>query len=273
MRRVSILIGLALPLAGFAFDTAPYDAVSKGNALYQAGDYEAAAEHYAAAAAALPNTAEIQFNQGNVYFKRYDLEQAIEHYTRALDTSDRRLESRIKYNLGNVKYQQALGAMQSFQDAATPLRAAVAYYRDSLKLDRGAPDTRYNLELANRLLGEIQRQKVQAQENAEIRNQQTSRNQGQPFREQSEEQRSSDRDAERDAEQSALPRQAQQSSQNEASTVNTAQTQQGATPQDLSAEAAERLVDIIRERARAAESQRQQSRRARMRDLQVEKYW
>ena len=195
MRRISILAGLAVPLAGFAFDTAPYDAVSKGNALYQAGDYEAAAAHYATAAAALPNTAEIQFNQGNVYFKRYDLEKAIEHYTRALDTSDRRLESRIKYNLGNVKYQQALGAMQSFQDAATPLRAAMTYYRDSLKLDRGAPDTRYNLELANRLLGEIQRQKVQAQENAEIRNQQTSRNQGQPFREQSEEQRSSERDA------------------------------------------------------------------------------
>ncbi len=266
MRWISIPAGLAVPLAGFEFDTAPYDAVSKGNVFYQAGDY-------AAAAAALPNTAEIQFNQGNVYFKQYDLEKAIEYYTRALDTSDCRLESRIKYNLGNVKYQQALGAMQSFQDAATPLRAAMTYYRDSLKLDRGPPDTRYNLELANRLLGEIQRQKVQAQENAEIRNQQTSRNQGQPFREQSEEQRSSDRDAERDAEQSALPRQAQQSSQNEASTVNTAQTQQGATPQDLSPEAAERLVDIIRESARAAEGRRQQSRRARMRDLQVEKYW
>ncbi len=275
IRPISPLAGVVLValVTGFGFDSTPYDAVAEGNALYRAGRYEAAAERYAAAAEILPDAAEIPFNLGNAYYRQFDLDKALEQYARALETGDRRLESTIKFNLGNVKYSQALGALQTFQDAATPLRAAIAHYRASLALDDRQPDVRYNLELADRLMREIRRQRVQAQENAEIRNQQTSLNQGQPFEQQSDEGRSRDRDAEMDADQSSLPRQAQQSSQNDASSVNTGQTQQGAPPQDMSPEAAERMVDIIRERARAAESRRQQARRARMRDLRVEKYW
>ena len=118
IRWISPLAGVVLValVAGFGFDSTPYDAVAEGNALYRAGRFEAAAERYAAAAAILPDAAEIPFN------------------------------------LGNVKYSQALGALQTFQDAATPLRAAIAHYRASLALDDRQPDVRYNLELADRLI-------------------------------------------------------------------------------------------------------------------------
>ena len=51
---------------------------------------------------------EIHFNQGNVAYKQQDYGKAREHYTQALQTTDRTLEGKVKFNLGNVEYQQAL---------------------------------------------------------------------------------------------------------------------------------------------------------------------
>ena len=82
---------------------------------------------------------EIALNQGNAWFRRFDYDQALEHYLAALDTLDPYRASRVQYNLGVVKYRQALDAMQTFQDALTETRSRIEYYRDSLRLD---PDLR-----------------------------------------------------------------------------------------------------------------------------------
>ena len=268
-------VGLLLLLPAFKYSDSPFEAVREGNALYQAGQYHAAAQQYEIAAQTLPEAAEIQFNQGNAFYKQYNYDKALEYYTLALDTDDRTLESRLKYNLGNVKYRQAVEALRTFQDALTPLRTAISYYRDSLALDGQQPDARYNLELAYRLLRELQRQQVQAQRNAEVRNQKTSQNQGQASEYQTQQQQSRQRDIKQDqnTQRQTQGQQAQQAPQDKVSTDDSAQTQQATAPQELSPEEAEQLVEIIRERARAAEGQRQQWRRARMRDGQVEKYW
>lgn len=125
---------------------------------------------------ALPDSPEVHFNIANAYFNRFDLAKAKEHYAQALTTRDERFGSRVRYKLGNVAYRRAANALKTFVDAATHVDNAIDYYINSLTLDPEQPDAHYNLELAHRLLREIENEVVQQQHNPEARDQQTSPN-------------------------------------------------------------------------------------------------
>jgi tetratricopeptide (TPR) repeat protein len=279
-RRLSlwILAGwLIWPLPAGA-DT-PYAFVGKGNEAYQNGDYDAAIKYYGQAAELLPEAAEIHYNLGNVFYRRSIFDKALEYYSRALQSAlDTTLESRIEYNLGNVKYQQAIAAMRTFQDAMTPLNAAMAYYRDSLRLATEQPDARYNLELAQRMMAELRQQKVQPQNNPGLRNQKTSDNAGQQFEQagnqQDQPQNLPDQPQQGD-QQPTQGNQAQQAPPPESASTADSQSQQASLPQqqEMTPDQAEQMIELARERAKAKQNQRQQSRQMQMRDGAVEKFW
>jgi Ca-activated chloride channel family protein len=260
-----------LPWWGPAGDA--YRAVEEGNALYRAGQYEAALGEYATAAEVLPEAREIALNQGNAWFRRFDYDQAQEHYLKALDTLDPHLASRVQYNLGVVKYQQALDAMQTFQDALTETRAAIEYFRDGLRLDPNLEDARYNLELAYQLLRRIEEQQVQGQRNAETRDQKTSENRGQSFPDRATEEQTGSEDAAADAEEDVQGREATKAPPSGAISRSRNQVQQAALPQPLSPEAAEDMLEMLRERSQAAQSLREAQQRARMRETGPAKIW
>lgn len=260
-----------LPWWGPAGDA--YQAVERGNALYLAGQYEAALGEYAIAVTVQPDVPEIAVNQGNAWFRRFDYDQALEHYLDALDTVDPYVASRVKYNIGVVKYQQALDAMQTFQDALSETNAAIDYFRDSLRLDPKLDDARYNLELAYRLLRRINEQQVQGQRNAETRNQETSENRGQSFPEQASEEQSGERHAEADAEEQLQGREATAAPPSTALSQTRNQVEQAESPQPMSPEAAEKMLEMLRERSQAAQSLRQAQQRARMREAGAAKTW
>jgi Ca-activated chloride channel family protein len=260
-----------LPWWGPAGDA--YQAIETGNALYRAGQYEAALGEYAAAAAVLPDRPEIEVNQGNAWFRRFDYDQALAHYHEALDTLDPLVASRVRYNIGVVKYRQALEAMQTFQDARTETRAAIDSFRNSLKLDPKLHDARYNLELAYELLQRIDEQQVQGQRNAETRNQQTSDNQGQSFPERTREDQLGKRDAQPDAEDRLQGREATQAPPSSVLSQTRNQVEQAQAPQSLSPDAAERMLEMLRERSEATRSAREAQQRARMREAGLAKTW
>jgi tetratricopeptide (TPR) repeat protein len=260
-----------LPWWGPAGDA--YRAVEEGNALYRAGQYEAALGEYAIADELLPDVAEIALNQGNAWFRRFDYDQALEYYLGALDTLDPYVSSRVRYNLGVVKYQQALDAMQSFQDALTETRSAIEYYRDSLRVDPTLHDARYNLELAYRLLRRIDEQQVQGQRNAETRDQKTSENRGQSFPDRAREEQSGNREAEADAQDQMRGREATEAPPSAAVSRTKNQVQQAESPQPMSPEAAEDMLEMLREKSEAAQSLRQAQERARMREAGLAKTW
>ncbi|HEY5866777.1 MAG TPA: tetratricopeptide repeat protein, partial [Candidatus Tectomicrobia bacterium] len=159
---LGFLVALWPPAPGQA--ASPYQAVQQGNALYQSGKYAEAATQYSSASQTLPEAAEIHFNQGNAAYKQQDYHKAREHYTQALQTADRTLEGRVKYNLGNVEYQQALQNLQQPQAAMPHLRSAMTYYRDSLDVDPQQQEARYNLELSHLLLHKLQQEQPQQQQ-------------------------------------------------------------------------------------------------------------
>lgn len=250
-----------------------YRALEAGNALYLAGQYEAALGEYAAAAAVLPDRPEIEVNQGNAWFRRFDYDQALAHYHEALDTLDPFVASRVKYNIGVVRYRQALEAMQTFQDARSETRAAIDSFRDSLELDPKLQDARYNLELAYELLQQINEQQVQGQRNAETRNQKTSDNQGQSFPERASEDQPGERDAPPDAEDRRQGREATQAPPSSALSQTRNQLEQAQAPQPMSPDAAEQMLEMLRERSEATQSAREAQQRARMREAGLAKTW
>jgi tetratricopeptide (TPR) repeat protein len=260
-----------LPWWGPAADA--YRAVEDGNALYLTGQYEAALGEYAIAAQLLPNVPEIALNQGNAWYRRFDYEQALDRYLEALDTPDTYVASRVKYNLGVVKYRQALDAMQTFQDARTEARSAIEYYRDSLRLDRSLDDARYNLELAYLLLQRIDEQRVQGQRNAETRNQKTSENRGQSFPDRAREEQSGRPDADADVQEEMRGQEAAETPPNGAPSRTQTQVPQAASPQPMTPEAAQQMLESLRDKSEASQSLRQAQQRARMRAAGLEKTW
>ena len=284
------LLVLCLPVPGQA--ASPSQAVQQGNALYQNGKYAEAAEQYGSASQMLPDAAEIHFNQGNAAYKQQDYGKAREHYTQALQTTDRTLEGKVKYNLGNVEYQQALQNLQQPQAAMPHLRSAMTYYRDSLDVAPQQQDARYNLELSHLLLHKLQQEQPQ---------QSPQQQQGQP---QDQQQQNQQQQAQQDGQQQAQQQQSQrqdrapqqtpspdpQQGQQQQATASEQQGQQGEQPQDASQdnepppgqqtaaqqelrpEEAARLLEAIRERGREVDNQRQQ-RRAKTRAAQVDKDW
>ena len=272
--RASWVLTGALALSWPAAAQDAYDYVDQGNALYRDGVYAAAAEKYRRAAEALPESAEIHFNLANSLLKAFQYVDAEEHYSQALRmTRDPWLESRIKFNLGILKYEQARNAMQTFRDARPMVDAALTYYRNSLAIDPDHPDARFNLELAHYMLRQLRKQKAQETERGESKEQDTSRTKAQSFQRGAPQNRTRDEGSEQDDNQKAQGQEAQQAPQQQVATQNTSQTDQAASPQEMSPDVAEEMVTLMQQRARAAKEQRRQWRRARMRDGGIEKYW
>ena len=284
-----LLIGLCLPV--YVQATSPYQSVQQGNALYQNGKYAEAAEQYGSAGQALPDAAEIHFNQGNAAYKQQEYSKALEHYTQALQTADRTLESKVKYNLGNVEYQQALQNLQHPQKALPHLRSAMTYYRDSLDVDPQQQDAHYNLELSHLLLHKLQQEQPQQQQQGSPQDDQQPDRQQQVQPDGQQQQQGQQQDGQQqDGSQPQAPAPDQQQGQQQQAASSEPQDQPAEQRQDASQdnasppgqptaaqrelrpEEAARLLEAIRERSREADNQRQQ-RRAKTRASRVEKDW
>ena len=249
--RVLMAVSLGLFVVAPADAVSPDEAVRQGNALYEAGNFDAAVQQYDAAAQALPDAAAVHFNLGNALFKQQRFNAAVEHYARALTIAapgPAGLEGRLKYNLGNVAYQRALQALPDAQQALPHLQSAMTYYRDSLEVDPQQEGARYNLELAHTLLRQLQQQP----QSPGAPQRQPSQPSGPPQSEAPAEQQNA-------AQSGGEP--PQPGSANDTAGVDRLRP----APQEtriLEPEEAARLLRGIRERAREADRQRQAWRRA-----------
>lgn len=280
---ICLLGGLLLIWPTVLWAASPYAAVHDGNALYRDAQYDKANARYATAEAALPDAPEIHFNRGNAFFKQGNYGEALKHYSQALQGASPELESRLKYNLGNVKYQEALQNLQTPQNAIPPLRAAMTYYRDSLDVDAQQHDARYNLELAHRLLKRLehqQHQQQQQQKQQQQNKQQNKQQQQQKNQQAQEQQQHSQQHQQQQQQQDQQPSSSQQAEHDAASSTQEARAgnqdnsqAEQRTVQEMTPEEATRLLEAIREREREADEQRRQWHRARMQHNRVEKDW
>lgn len=86
--------------------------------------------------------------------RRYD--EALEQLNSLVDDPDPERQTRVRYNLGNLYLEQAMAKLADGDvNAALPLAGlAKQAYRQTLRLDSGHWDAKYNLEVAMQLLPE-----------------------------------------------------------------------------------------------------------------------
>ena len=94
------------------------------------------------------------------YFKqkhRYD--EALSTLSLVMDKGDQQFQAKVRYNLGNLYLEQAMLQIKAINmNEALPLAGlAKQAYRQSLALDSRNWDAKYNLEVAMRLLPEMDR--------------------------------------------------------------------------------------------------------------------
>jgi len=88
---------------------------------------------------------------------RYD--EALAAMNAIINSGDKALQTQIRYNLGNLYLEQAIAKTETMAiaDAQPLLALAKQAYRQALVLDSGFWDAKYNLDVAMRLLPELDR--------------------------------------------------------------------------------------------------------------------
>jgi len=152
-------------LASAAFSDQLYTKNKKANQLYKKGEYKDALKMYEDLAVESPTEPKIKMNKGSALFQMDDLDKAEESYNNAATgLKDKKALADLYYNLGNVQYMQGekLAAQQN-QGASEKYKAALENYIKSLDIRSHDKDTKWNLQLANAKMKQMQNQQQKNQ--------------------------------------------------------------------------------------------------------------
>ena len=145
----------------------PAASFKAGNRAYADGRYEEAVSAFLEAAAAAPESAEIQYNLGNAQYRAGSFEEALDsfEYAASMAESDA-LRSRCLYNLGNCVVRIGEGLRETDPQAAMYYcRQAAWFYRMALHSDSSSVNAAYNLEITQRIAAGIEEEiRKQAEE-------------------------------------------------------------------------------------------------------------
>jgi len=156
-----VMASLLFGTAGVIRDTL-HDATKEGLNLYEKEKYQEALEAFGQGREVDAENPVLAFDVGNTLLQMGKLDEALQEFQKALRTEDKKLKSRIYYNMGNAGFKK-----QDFQKS-------LEYYRSSLLLDPTQKDAKKNLELA---LKKLQQQKQQKNEQDQDQNQQKDQDQ------------------------------------------------------------------------------------------------
>ena len=231
---------LLLPADGFAQQTG--STASKINAanelVRQQKTTEAIDAYNQIDSAAEPGAqGQLDYNLAVAHYRNSDYAAAITLFGEASKSLDREIAASSRHNLGNCHYAQALPLVEPEPEAAVEqLEKSIVHYRSALRLDRSNADSRSNIELARKLIKQIQDQKGQEQEDSKQDQPQEQNNeseQNESEQNESEQKESEQKESEQDEQD------AQQDSQdNQSSESQDSQNQQNEQQQDPSQDVA-----------------------------------
>ena len=140
MKKTALFTAALTGLLTIACGNVVSDAIAAGDREFRSGNFEGAIGAYSRAGEVAPEVAELSYNVGNAYFMSREFEEAEERLLEAVAKGDDVLAQKSLFNLGNVYYE------------SLQFERAVEAYQESLRMDPGDLDAKYNLELAfNRL--------------------------------------------------------------------------------------------------------------------------
>lgn len=151
-----------------------YAANKRANRLYEQGKYEEALELYEEILLESPGDGKVAMNKGSSLYRIGDFEEAEQAYRGALSVEAKKARADAFYNLGNILNMQAEQlAATGGQQTMEKLKAARDSYIKSLDLRSSDKDAKWNLQLTQMRIKELEKQQQQQKkENQDSRDQQ-----------------------------------------------------------------------------------------------------
>ena len=113
--------------------------LDKGEAAYEAGEYDKARDFFISSQLLAPDRPEIYYNLGNTHYKAGDYDLALKNYEQALDTENEALRQKAHYNMGNAYFRKG------------QYNEAIEQYEAALKLDTKDSHAKDNLEFVKKI--------------------------------------------------------------------------------------------------------------------------
>ena len=232
--------------------------VRKGNQKYIEGKYEEAEREYNKALDIKNNLTEGVFNLGDVAYQSKDYEKAIKQFeTAAMLAKNDQLKAKAYHNIGN-----------SYLDAGQYDKSIDAY-KNSLRLNPGDMDTKYNLAYAQRMLEENPQQNQQNQDK-----QDQDKEDQQKDKQDQQDQENQDQQDQQQAEQDKKEQQQNQQQQSqEQQAKEEEQQQQQPREAQISKEDAQRLLEALMQEEQKVQEQIVNKKLPPAEKRKVEKDW
>jgi Ca-activated chloride channel homolog len=212
-----IVAALIFALAAMPVLASPRAQVKQGNHAAKTGNASEAMTHYIRALQQHGDSSVVFYNVGNVLYDQKQYEDAAKSYLGSLDPQDSKRDlSETFYNMGNAFFE------------AQKYDTAISAYIESLKRNPGDAESKYNLELARRMLKQQQQQQQQQQQD-----QQNQKDQQQQQQQQDQQQDQNKQDQKQEQQPQPDDQQQQQ------------QQQQAQLDKQMSKEDAERLLNAL----------------------------
>jgi len=139
MKTTLVFLWLSCVIAMNAFTQENLE-LYRGNKAFDAGNYEQAKTHYQNALKQNPASYKGTYNSGNANYKEENFEGALSSYQQAVANSfDPNEKAQALHNLGNAYLKNQ------------KLDEGIKAYKDALRINPNAEDTRYNLAFAQKM--------------------------------------------------------------------------------------------------------------------------
>ncbi len=155
LRHISLWSALALSLSGALYSAAMLYGIHQDNELIR----QLTSGKDVAVNKVIGGEPELRLARAFYFKQKHRYDEALSTLSLILDKGDRNFQAKARYNLGNLYLEQAIQQVKDthINEALPLLGLAKQSYRQSLALDSGNWDAKYNLEVAMRLLPEMDR--------------------------------------------------------------------------------------------------------------------
>ncbi len=155
VRHMALWIALAVSLAGFVYSAGTLYSIHHDNNLIR----QLISGKDVAVNKVISGEPELRLARAFYFKQKHRYDEALSTLSLVMDKGDRKFQAKVRYNLGNLYLEQAIQQAKAMNiNEAMPLAGlAKQAYRQALALDSSNWDAKYILEVAMRLLPEMDR--------------------------------------------------------------------------------------------------------------------
>ncbi|MCF7967233.1 MAG: MxaK protein [Methylobacter tundripaludum] len=155
IRHITLWAALALSLAAFVYSAGALYDIHRDNDLIR----QLISGKDVAVNKVISGEPELRLARAFYFKQKHRYDEALSTLSLIMDKGDRDFQAKARYNLGNLYLEQAMQQAKAMNiNEAMPLAGlAKQAYRQSLALNSKDWDAKYNLEVAMRLLPEMDR--------------------------------------------------------------------------------------------------------------------